>query len=179
MRRFVRRHMLAATRERALRRAALTLVALAVASGLLWLAVAIVNDLTGLKRDLVAAKRDIAVARDRIARLERRIESADVLKPAEPEAKAGPRAAAPSLQLGAQAVQLLREFIKVPPPPPGTKPAFSVGAPIAAAVLLPVPQQIADKAPELEGTRFTTDKDGSIIIVAKGSRRVDVIVPPN
>jgi hypothetical protein len=159
------------------RGAALVLGILAALSGVVWLAATVVNNVTDLKQDLAAAKRDIVALRDRVARVERRLEELNSTRPSDPQAK-GNSGSAP-LQLSAQAVQLLRDYIKVPPAPAGTKPAFSVGASIPEATLLPIPQQIADKAPELNGMRFTTDKDGSILIVGKGSRRVDAIVPVN
>lgn len=171
---------------------AITLACLALASVIFWFAVTIVNSLTDLKHELTAARRDIVAARERVARIERRLEDPEVAKAAEVKTRAGPffapspsssplaPAATPApLQLGAQAVQVLRDYIKMPPAPPGVKPTLAVGAPVPDALLLPIPQQISDKAPELNGMRFTTDKDGSIVIVRRGSRRVDAIVPPS
>jgi hypothetical protein len=83
------------------------------------------------------------------------------------------------LELSYNDAQLLRSYIKVPPSPRGTPPTIRPGALVPDAVLLPVPPQISEKIPILQGARFTTDRNGAIILVREGSRRADAVIAPN
>ena len=83
------------------------------------------------------------------------------------------------LELTREEVQLVRDYIKVPPAPPGTAATIQLGGVVPAATLVPLPQQIGGKCPRLIGARFTTDRNGAIVIVGRGSRHVDAIVAPN
>ena len=90
------------------------------------------------------------------------------------------RTAAPDapLDLSSAELHLLREYIKVPPAPAGATATIALGAGVDEQRLLPLPAPIGDKAPALIGARFTTDRNGAIIIVRRGSSRVNAVVSP-
>ena len=73
----------------------------------------------------------------------------------------------------------MRDYIKVPPAPPGTAPTIKIGAVVPPAALVPLPQQIGEKVPKLIDARFTTDRNGAIVIVRSGSRHADAVINPN
>ena len=83
------------------------------------------------------------------------------------------------LELSREEVQLVKDYIKVPPAPPGTSPAIQIGAVVPPGLLVPLPPQIGEKYPRLIGSRYMTDRNGAIVIVTRGSRHADAIVGPN
>ena len=148
---------------------------------------ALVREYRDLKTELATARSELAANRQRIARLE--IWAAGMVSE-QAQSHGGPvrlaegdsrlRNAAPDapIELLGDEVHLLREYIKVPPAPEGTTPTITLGGLVDEHRLLPLPPQIADRAPILMGARFTTDRNGAIIIVRRGSNRVNSIVSP-
>ena len=148
---------------------------------------ALVREYRDLKTELATARSELAANRQRIARLE--IWAAGMVSE-QAQSHGGPvrlaegdlrlRNAAPDapIELRGDEVHLLREYIKVPPAPEGTTPTIILGGLVDEHRLLPLPPQIADRAPILMGARFTTDRNGAIIIVRRGSNRVNSIVSP-
>lgn len=76
-------------------------------------------------------------------------------------------------------IDIIREYIKIPPAAAGASATLSLGMPLGNQPLIPLPLQLVEKLPKLAGGRFKTDRDGSIAIVGGGSDRVDLIIPPN
>jgi hypothetical protein len=157
----------------------LVLMSLAVGAG-----VTGYRQLADVKADLAAARRDLAAMKERVARLERVTAEPSGEPTAAPRARDGATSkglapAQPPLELTREEVQLVRDYIKLPPPAPGATPAIALGSPVPEQTLLPLPPQIGEKALRLLGARFTTDRNGAIVIVRPGSRRADAIISPN
>ena len=83
----------------------------------------------------------------------------------------------PPLVLGNADIQLVRQFIKVPPPQLGVQAKLSVGDDIAHLAESPIPVALEDALPKLRGARFSIGHDGSIAIIAMGSNRIDAVIP--
>ena len=83
----------------------------------------------------------------------------------------------PPLVLGNADIQLVRQFIKVPPPQLGVQAKLSVGDDIAHLTESPLPAALEDALPKLRGGRFSIGHDGSIVIIAMGSNRIDAVIP--
>jgi hypothetical protein len=83
----------------------------------------------------------------------------------------------PPLVLGNADVQIVRQFIKVPPPQLGVQAKLSVGDDIAQLTASPIPMALADALPNLRGASFSIDRDGSIVIIGVGSNRIDAVIP--
>jgi len=148
---------------------------LSVLSIVVVIGVAVEGQLVALKRELVAARSELAATKEQVGRLENWL--------AESRGQQGPQggrlAAGTAIELSRKEINLLRDYIKVPPASPGTAPTISPGTIVPEAMLLPVPPQISEKVPALNGARFTTDRNGAIVLLRKGSRRADAVVPPN
>jgi len=140
----------------------------------------LVTQISGLRSELSSVRRELAGAKDRLARLERKAEEQPFAQRfndvAQKQADDRPRV---PLELSREEVQLVRDYIKVPPAPPGTAGTIQLGAVVPPAALVPLPQQIGDKFARLIGARFTTDRNGAIVIVGRGSRHADAIIAPN
>jgi len=135
--------------------------------------------ISGLRRELASVRGELAGTRDRIARLERRAEDPSIAQRfADLQQQPENRPRVP-LELTREEVQLVRDYIKVPPAPPGTAGTIQLGGVVPPATLVPLPQQIGDKFARLIGARFTTDRNGAIVIVGRGSRHADAIIAPN
>jgi len=134
----------------------------------------------GLRNELTGVRRELTGAKDRIARLERKGEEPLIAQSfnelAQKQVDVRQRAA---LELSREEAQLVRDYIKVPPAPPGTAPTIQIGAVVPPAALAPLPPQVSEKVSKLIGARFTTDRNGAIVIVGRGSRQADAIVGPN
>jgi hypothetical protein len=148
-------------------------------------AVTVYGQIKGLKAELASARRELAGAKDRLARLERRLDTA-APQSAQPQGNLGRpdgagsvRIDAPApglLELSREEVQLVRDYIKLPPAPPGAVQTMALGAPVPDTMLMPLPSQITDKFPRLLGARFATDRNGAIVIVRRGSRSADAVI---
>jgi hypothetical protein len=158
--------------------ALLSIVAIVIAGG----GVAVIAQLGSLKTELASARREVAVAKDRIERLERRIDevTAAAGRPqTRPERIVTEGGATRALELSREEVQLVRDYIKVPPAPAGAAATIAVGTPVQAGVLAPLPFQITEKMPKLIGASFMTDRNGAIVIVRRGSTHADLVINPN
>ena len=140
----------------------------------------LIAQISNLKNELSGVRRELIGARDRIARLEGKVEESVSLQRQNELApnKTDDRQRAP-LELSREEVQLVKDYIKVPPAPPGTSPTIQIGAVVPPGLLVPLPPQIGEKYPRLIGSRFMTDRNGAIVIVTRGSRHADAIVAPN
>jgi len=147
---------------------------------------ALILEYNTLKTDLATARRELATSKQRTSRLE--IWAAGMVSDqaqshgGQPggQGNSGPRNTgydAP-LDLGRDELQLLRRYIKIPPAPTGASATVVVGGAVDDQRLMPLPSQISDKVPELIGARFTTDRNGAIIIVRRGSSRINAVVSP-
>jgi hypothetical protein len=81
-----------------------------------------------------------------------------------------------TLTLNQSDVDLIRQYIKMPPQP-GGKPTVQLGERIPKAGSIPLPESLTSKIPALQGASFLLDQDGSIVLIGKGSDQVDAIVP--
>ena len=134
----------------------------------------LIAQISNLKNELSGVRRELIGARDRIARLESKVEETVSLQ----RNDLAPKKTAP-LELSREEVQLVKDYIKVPPAPPGTSPAIQIGALVPPGLLVPLPPPIGEKYPRLIGSRYMTDRNGAIVIVTRGSRHADAIVGPN
>jgi hypothetical protein len=82
------------------------------------------------------------------------------------------------IPLGQNEIQIIRDYIKMPPAPPGALPTIIVGDVLPAAKLIPLPRSIAEKLPALKDAKFTTDNNNAIIIVRGVNNRVEFVIPP-
>jgi hypothetical protein len=139
----------------------------------------LIAQISGLRSELASVRGELASAKDRIARMERRVEEPSIAQRFTDLQKQPEERPRMPLELTREEVQLVRDYIKVPPAPPGTAATIQLGGVVPAATLVPLPQQIGEKFPRLIGARFTTDRNGAIVIVGRGSRHVDAIVAPN
>jgi hypothetical protein len=165
-------------RARAATFALLSVVTIVIASG----GVMVVAQLNSLKTELASTRREIAVAKDKIDRLERRIDetAAAAARPqTRPERAATAGGGTRALELTREEIQLVRDYIKVPPAPAGVMATIAVGTPVPAGVLSPLPSQITEKMPKLIGASFMTDRNGAIVIVRRGSTEADLVINPN
>ena len=133
------------------------------------------------KSEIAALQRELLPLKERIAQLDlaekiRRQadqESANDKPAVDKNARSGE--AQPAWDLSTEEAQLVREYIK---------PAPSTGAPantvkvgdVVDGALIPLPSPLTEKVPKLVGARFAI-RNGAIIIVRKGSRQVDAVVP--
>ena len=81
-----------------------------------------------------------------------------------------------TIALGQRDIDLIRQFIKVPPHPAG-KATIQLGGRVPNAVSIPLPESLTNKIPALQGASFLLDQDGSIVLIGKGSDQVDAIIP--
>lgn len=138
-----------------------------------------------LKVEATALQRELTLLRERVARLEyeraaqelnRQRQSAN--KPAAEQNRAAPdsRTNQTSLNLTQEEIQIIREYIK-PAPAAGTPTsAINLGDTVSIATI-PLPLQLMEKIPKLQGARFTT-RNGSIVILKHDSRQADAVLPP-
>lgn len=161
----------------------LSIVSIVVAGG----GAAFVAQLNSLKAELASVRREFAAAKDKVDRLERQINEALAanrlqMRPdrvGDGASRITEDAGSRSLELSREEIQLLRDYIKVPPAPPGVTSTITVGAAVATGMLMPLPSQITDKVPRLTGASFMTDRNGAIVIVRRGSRQADAVINPN
>lgn len=145
-------------------------------------AVALLAQFQILTTELAGTRRELAATQERVARLERRLEEGPVDQAFRqlPGARGRPTGEEeqlqPPLQLSREEVQVVKDYIKVPPAPPGATNLIKQGAVVPIGALAPLPSQITDKLPKLLGARFMTDNAGAIVIVRRGSRSADAII---
>lgn len=167
-------------------------VILAVISAAIVVGLTLVAQIGGLKSELMALRREVQANRERIPALEKKLADFMSTRPsagldrsggAASDGQAGDTGSAgertQNLELSRAEIQLIRDYIKVPPPPPGVEPTIMEGGVVSRATLLPLPPQITDRVARLRGARFTTDRNGAIIIIPRGSVRAGAIISPN
>ena len=135
--------------------------------------------INGLRNEVTGVRRELTSAKDRIARLERKSEEPPFSQRFNESTQKQAEDRRPTLELSREEAQLVRDYIKVPPAPPGTAATIQIGAVVPPTLLVPLPQQIGEKSPKLIGARFMTDRNGAIVIVGRASRQADAIVAPN
>jgi hypothetical protein len=138
---------------------------------------------SALKVEVANLKTNLAGTTEKIATLEANIVAA---RPDPKEIKEGVRKLAsageapqPLLALTHDEVKLIRDFIKVPPPPVGAAQSINIGDLLPDAGLTPLPEPIMKKVPKLVGARFTVDRNSAIVVVAPATNRADVVINAN
>lgn len=126
-----------------------------------------------LRDELSSTRWELLSAKDRLARLERKVDQPSLAQ------RLDGNHLRSQLELSREEIQLLRDYIKVPPAPRGATATIQLGAMVPPVTLAPLPPQVGAKFSRLIGARFTTDRNGAIVIVARGSRSADAIVAPN
>lgn len=76
-------------------------------------------------------------------------------------------------------IKIIRQYIKVLPPKPGSPPKIHIGDEIKDLAVAPVSESLIGQLPKLRGARFSIDQDGAIIIIGEGSNRVDAVLSLN
>jgi hypothetical protein len=140
--------------------------------------------LSALKNEVASLKRELAGTMRKLAKLEANVASARS-NPNEVKDGAGTRMPASAgsmprapLALSRDEIQLILDFIKVPPAAPGAMLKINVGDLLPDTALAPFPEPIVRKVPELVGARYGV-RNGAIVVVAPGSNRVEVIINPS
>ena len=141
------------------------------------------TQIRSLKSEVAGLQREFAPLKDRIAELEqakkarRESEQQQSAKDEPVVDKARSAETQAAWELSAEEAQLVRDYIK---------PAPSTGAPantvkvgdVVDGAMIPLPSPVTDKLPKLLGARFAI-RNGTIIIVRKGSHRADAVLAPN
>jgi hypothetical protein len=147
------------------------------------LAAAILAQFNRFNIEMAGVKRDLAATREKLVKLEANVASAllaDKMRHRTDDRMLDNAIAVPTpaFALTRDEIQVIRDFIKVPPPLPGTPQNINVGDRIPDTALASLPEPIMEKVPKLRGSRFTVDRNSAIIVVAPGTNRVDVIINP-
>jgi len=163
--------------------ALLSLLAIVICAG----AVLALTQIRSLKTEIATLQRELSPLKERVAKADLADRAKqDVNQQREAQLKSGieknragpdPRTDQAALNLTAEEVRLIRDFIK-PAPAAGTPaPTINVGDTVSIGTI-PLPSQLMEKVPKLLGARFTT-RNGSIIILRRDSRQADVVLPPS
>jgi hypothetical protein len=136
------------------------------------------------KIEMTGLKRDLAAAREKLAKLEANVSAAllsEKMKRGFDDRMLGSTSVTPTIQfaLSREEIQLIRDFIKVPPPLPGAAQNINIGDHLPETTLAPLPEPIMEKVPKLRGARYTVDRNSAIVVVAPGTDRADVIINPS
>jgi hypothetical protein len=142
-------------------------------------AVALLIQLSYFRRENAELQREVSRLRENFSKLEQTIktEKNDDEKNSSAPSSLEPRIEQTAFQLSREEAQLIRYYIKPVPNFSASGPTVAVGDPIEGA-LVPLPSALVEKAPRLDGARFAT-RGGNIIIVSKGSNKVDAVLPTN
>jgi hypothetical protein len=76
-------------------------------------------------------------------------------------------------------IKIIRQYIKVLPPKPGSPQKIHIGDEIKDLAVAPVSESLIGQLPKLRGARFSIDQDGAIIIIGEGSNQVDAVLSLN
>ena len=128
----------------------------------------------GLKTDMAQMAHEFAATKVRLNQLEKVARQTEAEAVSNRTAKAQPRQ--PPLVLSAADIQIVRQYIKVAPPQAGAQPNMNVGDELSELAARPIPGPLADALPKLQGTRFSIDQAGAIIIIGAGGNRVDAVI---
>lgn len=151
--------------------ACLGLVSLCVA-----LILALFLQIRDLKTEVAQSRTEVALTKAQLSQLERAAQQKIVNEPT-PATKAQP--AHVPLNFSEADIKIIRQFIKVLPPKPGTLQKIHIGDEITNLTVAPVPESLIGELPKLRGARFSIDQDGAIIIIGEGSKRVDAVLGYN
>jgi hypothetical protein len=152
------------------------------ALGMLAIGALVLAQFNSFKIEIGALKRDLAGTREKLGKLEADAAVALLSKETKHGADDGPLGSAgvtPAFTLTRDEIQLIRDFIKVPPPLPGVVQSINAGDRLPDSSLAPLPEPIMEKVPKLKGARFTVDRNSAIIVVAPGNNRADVFINPS
>ncbi|PJG51840.1 hypothetical protein CVM73_28860 [Bradyrhizobium forestalis] len=161
----------------------LSLMLLAMCAG----AAAVVMQFRSMKSEIAYLQREVLSLKERLTRIDQ-AERARQLEKANTERaksgnnksgdnKSGDMAQESALNLSADEIRLIRDYIK---PAQSADPAgtpMNVGDPITGPTI-PLPSPLTEKVPRLIGARFAI-RNGAIIIVKRDSRRADAVLGPN
>jgi hypothetical protein len=145
------------------------------------------GQIQSLKSDVAALRRELLPVKERVTRLEQaEKEKRDLDQQEEAQNKSAAeknnaggenRTNQAGLNLSREEIQLIRDYIKAAPIPGAAAPAINVGDPVEGA-MIPLPSPLMEKIPKLLGGKFTT-RNGTIVIVKRGSRQADAVLVPN
>jgi hypothetical protein len=141
--------------------------------------VVLIVEFRALKTDMEKMNYDFATMKARVNQLEKVAHQISNEQSVTASNRNAPKAQLkqPPLVLGDADVQIVRQFIKVPPPQLGVQAKLSVGDDIAQLTASPIPMALADALPKLRGASFSIDHNGSIVIIGVGSNRIDAVIP--
>lgn len=128
----------------------------------------------GLKTDMAQMAHELAATKVRLNQLEKVARQTEAEAASNLTAKAQPKK--PPLVLSAADIQIVRQYIKVAPPQAGAQPNMNVGDELSELAARPIPGPLADALPKLQGTKFSIDQAGAIIIIGAGGNRVDAVI---
>jgi len=171
------------SRERSTAAGILTVIILTVL-GLLIFATAIVAQFSTLKTQIAGLKSELAGIQGKLVNFEgavvatspHRTETNHSATASQLTRASGPPEV--PFALSRDDIQLVRDFIKIAPPPVGAAAKIRLGDILPDFALTPIPEPITDKLPKLKGARFTIDRNGATVVVSPGTNRVDVIINP-
>jgi hypothetical protein len=143
----------------------------------------VIRQFNHFRTEMVGLKRDLDATTEKLIKLEATVANAllaDKLRHRTDDKMLANAATVPTqlFALTRDEIQLIRDFIKVPPPLPGTPQNIGMGDRIPDTALASLPEPIMEKVPKLRGARFTVDRNSAIIVVAPGTNRADVIINP-
>jgi hypothetical protein len=132
-----------------------------------------------LKAGLASSHREVALLKTRLSSVEseqKRAEASVAARAllAAPSAPSAP--STPVFALSDKDAKLVRQFIKILPPKPGSTATIRVGDQAKSFVSAPIPDGLMQEVPKLAGARFSIDQNGSIVIISQGSDKADAIL---
>jgi hypothetical protein len=120
-------------------------------------------------------QQELTKMRENLGRLERMVQTEkDVQKTADLENRAAQRSV---IELSKDEIQYIREYIKPAPGAALAGSAINVGELFEGATI-PLPAPLMEKIPQLQGARFAIS-NGAIVILKRGSNRVNAVLFPN
>lgn len=123
-------------------------------------------------------QQEVARLRENLGRLEQAAQKDAAQKNPEMAAGLASRADQQSgIELSRDEIQFIREYIKPAPRGGSAGPAINTGD-IFDGATVPLPAPLTEKMPKLLGARFAI-RDGAIVILKRGSDRVNAVLLPN
>jgi hypothetical protein len=126
-----------------------------------------------LKTELAMGQRRVAAITTRVNQLEKNNQQ----NPSKDSAPTGQPHA--EIALSRADLNVIRQFIKVLPAPPGAEQKIHVGDDVSNITAVPVPESLVQQLPKLHGARFSIDQSGVIVLIGEGSKKADAIVTSN
>ncbi|AMN43690.1 hypothetical protein [Rhodoplanes sp. Z2-YC6860] len=142
-------------------------------------AVALLIELSFFRKENAALQREVSRLRANFSELEQTIkaEKSDSEKNSSAPYGQERRIEQTAFQLSREETQLIRDFIKPAPSYGAVAPNATVGD-VVEGTLIPLPSALVEKAPRLAGARFAI-RGSNIIIVTRGSNKIDAVLPTN